>query len=128
MPSEVKIKNGALQTERLPDGRRMLLREFIIDVDGEQFNVPKETYTDFSTLPALGRLFLLWSKVDIAGVVHDWLYQNGTMKRRHADRIWRILALSGEHRANLFQAWTGWFFLRLGGSCAWDEYRRNKIS
>ncbi len=127
MSSEVKIINGALQTERLPDGRRILLRDFIINVDGEEFVVPEATYTDFSTLPAFGRMFLLWSKVDIAGVVHDWLYQSGFMKRRHADRIWRILALSGDHHANLFQAWTGWFFLRLGGSCSWDEYRQKNI-
>ena len=120
----VRILSGPLRTERLPDGRRRLLRDFEIEVDGKRFLIPAGTITDYSSVPWLFRWLVLWSKVDIAGVVHDWLYQTGDYPRREADAIWRKIANAGEHRANWAQAWTGWTGLRLGGWWRWRKYRK----
>ena len=95
-----------------------------MEVEGERITVPAGTLTDFSSIPWLGRVLVRWSKVDIAGVVHDWLYQEGTTSRARADEIWRRLAVSSEHRANAFQAWVAWLAVRVWGWGAWREHRR----
>jgi hypothetical protein len=108
----------------MEDGHRRLLRDLVIVVAGELFTVPKGTETDFSSIPWFGRLLVRWSKVDIAGVVHDWLYQTGSITRARADTIWRLVALAGEQNANAFQAWAAWLGLRLGGWIVWNRYRQ----
>jgi hypothetical protein len=108
----------------MPDGRRRLLRDLTVEVDSEQFTVPAGTLTDFSSIPWFGRMLVDWSKVDIAGVVHDWLYQRGVTSRARADEIWRLLAVSGSHRANALQARVAWLALRVGGGLAWRRHRR----
>lgn len=115
-----------LQTERQDDGRRVLLRPLTIKVDSETITVPQGTKTDFSTIPWFGRVLVRWSKVDIAGVVHDFLYHTKPFSRSKADRIWRLCAISGGHRANLFQAWVAWAALRIGGWLAWGACK-NRI-
>ncbi|MEM1108584.1 MAG: DUF1353 domain-containing protein [Planctomycetota bacterium] len=117
---------GPLQTERLRNGRRKLLRTFCVAVDGRQILVPAETDTDFSSIPSYARFLVRWSKVDLAGVVHDYLYQVGLFPRSYADRIWRLVAVSGKHRANPVQAWIAWFFLRVFGHIAWMQHRRRQ--
>lgn len=114
-----------LQTERQRDGRRRLLRDLVIEVDGICITIPEGAITDFSSIPALGRVLVRWSRVDVAGVVHDWLYHTGEMPRWQADRIWRLVAVAGEHHANSFQAFVGWWGLRLFGWHAWSAYRRH---
>jgi len=125
MKESTKRTCEPLQTERLANGRRRLLRDLIVEVQGERYTVPAGTETDFSTIPWFGRAFVHWSKVDVAGVVHDWLYQSGYISRRRADTVWRLVALAGVHHANQFQAWAGWAALRIGGWYAWDQYRRD---
>ncbi len=127
--SETKLVSGALQTERLENGHRKLLRTLTLKIDKEYISIPKNTQTDFSSIPWFGRILVRWSKVDIAGVVHDWLYAEGklaneSISRAKADEIWRQVALAGIHHANTFQAWVGWFFLRLGGGLAWNRCRK----
>ena len=126
---EIKLINGALQTERLENGHRKLLRTLIVKIDKEYIRIPKNTKTDFSSIPWFGRILVRWSKVDIAGVVHDWLYAEGKLanvplSRAKADEIWRRVALTGEHHANFFQAWICWFFLRIAGWIAWNKCRQ----
>jgi len=111
----VHLVSGPLQTERQGDGRRRLLRDLVVEVDGLQITIPAGTLTDFSSIPWYGRILVRWSKVDIAGVVHDWLYQTAFTSRARADKIWRLVAVAGDHHANAFQAWVGWLALRVGG-------------
>jgi len=124
MPTPTRLVSGPLQTERQPDGCRRLLRDLVVEVDGREFTVPEGTVTDFSSIPWFGRILVRWSKVDIAGVVHDWLYQTATTSRARADRIWRLIAVAGDHHANWFQAWVGWLALRVGGWLAWSRWRK----
>lgn len=121
----VKILKGSLQTERLSNGRRKLLREFVVEVGGKEYHIPAETFTtDYSSIPWFGRFLVRWSKVDIAGVVHDFLYQNGIETRKYSDDVWRLVALAGEHHANRVQAYLCWLALRIGAGHVWKEYRK----
>lgn len=123
------LKSLALQTERLPTGRRTLLRDLIVYTDGRDWLVPEGTETDYSSIPAIGRSLVRWSRVDIAGVVHDWLYlDGGQASRARADRIWRLVAQGGEHSANAFQAWVAWAALRGFGGLAWAQHRGTKAA
>ena len=123
MKEHTRIVGKMMQTERMADGRRRLLRDLLVEIEGEPVTIPADTRTDFSSIPWFGRMLVRWSKVDIAGVVHDWYYQTGTTTRSRADAVWRIVAMAGTHRANAFQAWVGWFALRVGGGIAWHRYR-----
>lgn len=124
MTNSTRLVSGPLQTERMENGRRRLLRELVVQVADDRITVPSGTETDFSSIPWFGRILVRWSRVDVAGVVHDWLYQTGTTTRSHADDIWRLVAIAGGHRANAFQAWTAWLGLRVGGWYAWDKHRQ----
>ena len=113
------VVGGALQTERRPDGKRKLLRELQVRIGGQRITVPCEFVTDFSSIPTLLHWVVRWSRVDVAGVVHDFLYARGTLNRSEADGVWFKVARSGEHRANLLQAAACWAALRLFGWCVW---------
>ncbi|MYB04893.1 MAG: DUF1353 domain-containing protein [Gemmatimonadetes bacterium] len=130
-PTRVQPHPGALRVERLPDGRRQLVRDLRVDVsrdvDGSDIvDIPRDFVTDYSSLPWGTRWLVHWSRVDVAGVVHDYLYRCGgkvrdTYPKGQSDRIWRWIALSGDRRAWRYQAWLGWFALRLFG---WWAFRR----
>ncbi|MCH9656800.1 MAG: DUF1353 domain-containing protein [Planctomycetes bacterium] len=122
----VYLVSDLLQTERQPDGCRKLLRELKVNVHDKTITIPESFITDFSSIPWFGRFLVRWSKVDIAGVVHDRLYATAEYTRCEADTIWRQTALAGECHANIFQAWIGWFFLRIGGWFAWKSKRNKK--
>ena len=119
-----KIISDLLRTERQNDGTRVLLRDLKMSVESDVISIPEGTVTDFSTIPWYGRILVRWSRVDIAGVVHDFLYHEQIYSRAKADRIWRLCAISGEHSANWIQGWIGWLALRVGGWVAWNACRR----
>lgn len=126
MAALAELKSDPLQTERLKDGRRRLLRELVVEIEATPIHVPENTVTDFSSIPWFGRILVRWSRVDIAGVVHDRLYQTGQCSRRDADRVWRLAATAGERHANALQAWVGWLALRVGGWIAWNRHRQRE--
>lgn len=126
--TKVQILPGSLQTERLPNGNRILIRNLVVKLkDGTAISVPSNFETDFSSIPKFARIIVRWSRVDIAGVIHDFLYwcpQCG-ISRKRADAIWCEVAGAGEHCANKFQQYLGWIGLRLGG---WIAYRKARIA
>ncbi len=131
LPGEDSFRRGRgpLRTERAKDGRRVLLRELVLDVHGLIITVPAGFVTDYSSVPGVLAGVVHWSRIDLAGVAHDWLYVTGQLDgrpvtRAFADAMWREIALSGDHHANVFQAWGGWLVLRIGGWYVWGGYRR----
>lgn len=120
------IVGTPLRTERLPDGKRKVLEDLIVCVRGEHFIVKAGAVTDYSSFPWWASWVVHWSKVDIAGVVHDQLYVTALRSKWEADRLWFRIAISGKHRANRFQASLGWLGLMLGGWYVWNRYRRNE--
>ena len=126
------VRGAPLRTERLSNGRRRLLCDLAVEVPvsasgspAETITVPSGFDTDFSSLPTFLQWLVHWSKVDVAGVVHDWLYAEGA-DRKWADHVWRTVALSGEHRANRLQAGICWLGLRVFGAIAWNRHARRR--
>ena len=134
----------ALQTKRLPNGKRKLLCDLEVRVKNtdiglatgkDKFVIRKNFVTDFSSIPTLLQWTVRWSTVDIAGVVHDWLYhkegykeiQNIRFPRWEADRMWRDIALSGSNRVAFGQASVCWLVLVLGGRRRWNQLRRKSV-
>jgi len=125
---------GALQTERLPDGRRRLIRDLNLVIDGRNLTVPKDFVTDYSSWPRAlpGPKF---SRVDVAGVAHDALFRwqgwtpsgEPPISYVEANRVWFKVARHGTHhdaKANLFWAWTGRIGLFAASWPVWLKYKR----
>ena len=126
--TKVQDPPGRLRTERLPNGNRVLIRDLVVMLDdGTEIIVPDGFETNFSSIPRFARSFIDWPRVDIAGVVHDFLYwcPQKDVSRKRADAIWREMAGAGEHHANWFQRSLGWFGLRIGG---WWAHRKARIA
>ncbi len=146
-----KLISLPLLAERQTDGRRMVGRRIAVETRGEVYTVNEGFITDYSSIPYVGLVVGLiiyamffthipelyrplifaslllapaYSKVDVAGVIHDFLYASGVVSKWEADLIWLDLAKSGEHKANLLQAYSCWFFgLVIGGWPAWYKHR-----
>jgi len=118
--SKVKVLTQ-LDDVRLSNGHRQLNKDFVIQVDQKTYVIPKGFITDYSSIPQAFGWIVSWNKVDIAGVVHDYLYSTKKVTRSEADRVWRIIAQSGQNRANIAQAWSCWVGLRVGGWYYWNS-------
>lgn len=136
LPARKICKSDSLRVKRLSDGKRQILSGFhvkIIDKCCVEEEVPigANFKTDYSSLPFGLRWTMDWSRVDVAGVVHDWLYATNkahNMKRLQTDRIWRDIARSGDHRAYRWQAAAGWLALRIFGWITWNKYKKTPPS
>ncbi|NNE20939.1 MAG: DUF1353 domain-containing protein [Myxococcales bacterium] len=133
MPTDPS-QDTRLRTERLANGNRELLADLTRQSCGVNIVVPKGFETDFSSIPFWARFVVRWSRVDVAGVVHDWCYHTGIRdefgkpSRSLSDDIWRHIAERGDSQANPLQAWVCWAGLRLGGWMAWNKHRRRDRS
>ena len=124
VPTKVQPEPGRLQTERLPSGRRKLIRGLVVKLDdGSKITVPDGFETDFSSIPWFARWVVDWAKVDVAGVVHDFLYWCPTQakqalatdSRKRFDDVWEELAGAGQYCANRLQCRLGRFGLWMFG-------------
>lgn len=136
-----------LRVDRLETGQRQLVRDLVIDLgvdlelgDDEYpgfsvsptgttvVTVPRCFVTDFSSIPSAFRSLFRFDSVDLAGCCHDLAYRVG-VPRKVADRIWRIVATSGNRRVGRFRGGLGWIGLRIGGGFAYnptgDPFRRH---
>ena len=127
-------KHTKLRLERCSDGKRQLLQDFRVTVmvgkdEQREITVPAGFKTDFSSIPSALQWTMHWTKVDVAGVVHDWLYANAqtlNMTKLQTDRIWWDIARSGEIRAHPVQAAAGWLALITVGCLVWLRYKKNQ--
>jgi len=117
----VEVISGLPELAILPNGMRKLLKEFRILVDGVLIVVPKDFETDLSSYPGITRAIVRFDRVDIAGILHDWLYKTGIKTRAWGDSVWRKIAMVGKHGANKVQGWVSWAGLRAFG---WLPYRK----
>jgi hypothetical protein len=127
-----------LRVDRLDTGDRRLVRDLVIDLGvdvglGTEYRcftmsasgattivtVPEGFETDFSSIPALARPLYRFDSVDLAGCCHDLAYRIG-IPRDTADRVWRIVATSGDRHVGKTRGWMGWASLRLFASFAYN--------
>jgi len=132
-PDVMILPPGPLQVERMPDGKRRLLRPLNLKILDDDCCIPVGFVTDYSSWPRLlpGPRF---QKVDVAGVVHDWCFQHATLGWGgreigyvEANRIWYIVARAGSDpgsRASWFWGWAGRIGLFVGSWPVWLKYRR----
>lgn len=106
-------------------GLRILQRDFKIIVNNEMIVVPRGFDTDYSSYPWLTRSIVRFDRVDVAGVVHDYLYRTQIKSRSEADKIWRMIACHGQKSANGLQGWVSWIGLRIGGWVPWKKHKKN---
>ncbi len=122
------VISGPLQVKRIAAGKRILLLDLVVEITGRygthKITVPRDFETDYSSIPTCLHFVVRWSKVDIAGVVHDRLYSTGEISRRKADWAWFLVAISGDHCANWFQALLCWLALRGFGVKAWNDHAK----
>ncbi len=137
MPKAQRISDP-LRVDRLDSGNRRLVRDLVIDLcvdlglGGGQYpgftmsddgsttivTVPAGFETDFSSIPSLARPIFRFDSVDLAGCCHDLAYRVG-VPRDVADKIWLIVATSGERRVGRIRGRLGWLALRLFGKFAY---------
>ncbi|MGK0300757.1 MAG: hypothetical protein ACI89X_001631 [Planctomycetota bacterium] len=77
MGNDAKVLSPPLRTDRIRSGRRRLVRDFVVEIEDCKFTILELTTSDFSSIPNFARWLVRWSKVDLAGVVHDALYHDG---------------------------------------------------
>ena len=130
-----------LRTQRLKTGDRELLEPLEVCICGYRIVVNEGFQTDFSSIPTPFSWIVRWSRVDIAGAVHDMLYRGrcgaifdtcdsanqtnllNTLTIAEADRIWRAIARAGPHRAGLWQAWLLGLGIFAFSWPTWNRYR-----
>ena len=134
------VTGKPLHTKRLPSGERELLQPLNVRTCKYVITVRAGFQTDFSSIPTGLSWLVRWSRVDIAGVVHDMLFcPNGyglvldkknpaknlvcTLSIKDADKIWLEIARRGKHRAWLLGAWLCYIGLYSFGWCTWNGYR-----
>jgi len=133
MTATVKmLPPGPIQTERLPDGRRRLIRPLRLSIGGELVLIPEGFVTDFSSWPR-------WlpgpamHRMDVAGIVHDYLFQYGRLGlggRKigyvESNQAWFAVARGGQEVASAgwFWGWCGRLGLFVGSWPIWLKYRR----
>ena len=130
MVSKVR-KHFELKTARLPGGDRKLLGPLRVhrlasrlpelqvwsgSVCSGAVDVYSGFVTDFSSIPTPLHWVVGWSQVDVAGVVHDFLYRDTSCPRAIADDVWWELARSGLSSVGQCRAWLCWMILR---GCGW---------
>lgn len=107
--------------------RRELQRDVLVSVRGQTICAPCGFRTDYSSLPIGTRNIVDWRKVDVAGVIHDWIFETGCIDSLwEANLIWKDIAQSGEHKANWLQAQIAWTGLLAGSWVSWNAYRSGK--
>lgn len=88
-----------------------------------QIVVPATFVTDLGSVPRpLWGVVSPIGRADCAFVVHDWLYQKGTVDRGQADGVLReAMEVCGVRKSLRVTIWLG---VRAGGTFPWNRYRK----
>jgi len=106
----------------LPMGRaRRLINDVTVLINGQPHVIPAGFVTDGASVPrGLWNLFPPFGRYNKAALLHDWLYQFGTMTRAQAD--WVFLEAMKELGVGLLTRWAMYSGVRAGGWVAWEGY------
>jgi hypothetical protein len=88
--------------------------------------VPAKFVTDLASVPRL-----LWvvippmGRYDAAAIIHDWLYQRGTVTRAEADNVFNeAMEVCRVRKSLRLTIWSG---VRTGGWVPWGRYRKAAV-
>lgn len=121
---EVKSQMNPLYLTPHEDGKYwILLKEFKYELyyigSGEIIEVPKDTVTDFASIPScFWNIFPPWEKYGKAAIVHDYLYLSGIYSRKDSDLIMKeIMINSNVNSLTIFFIYSiirmlGWIFYK----------------
>ena len=111
----------------LPAGRaRELVNDVPVLINGQPHVIPAGFITDGASVPrGLWNLFPPFGKYNKASLLHDYLYQFGTMTRAQAD--WCFLEAMKELGVGFLTRWAMYFGVRAGGWVAWDWYAAQRM-
>ena len=111
----------------LPIGRaRKLLNDVPVLINGQPHVIPAGFVTDGASAPrGLWNLFPPFGRYNKASLLHDYLYQLGTMTRAQAD--WCFLEAMKELGVGFLTRWAMYFGVRAGGWVAWDWYAAQRM-
>lgn len=143
-----EVLSGPLQTQRQRNGRRKVLRPFVVRSRGHVIVVPDEFETDFSSYPVAVLIFALaillqflgadplwmlllllipsFSRTDAGGTVHDWLFLTQQLSWWESNLVWWDISRSGFHRAGWAQGVAGFSGLTAGSGIPWLKYKRRR--
>ena len=89
------MEKTKLILEPIPNGKAILLKEYVYDINGYLIRVPKSFITDGASVPkSLQWLYNPYGKYINAAVIHDYLYScynNTGINRTLADKIFRYI-------------------------------------
>ena len=110
----------------LPAGRaRELVNDVPVLINGQPHVIPAGFITDGASVPrGLWNLFPPFGKYNKASLLHDYLYQFGTMTRAQAD--WCFLEAMKVLGVGFLTRWAMYLSVRAGGWCAWNGYARQR--
>jgi hypothetical protein len=108
------------------DGYRWLVvHEFYLRIDGEEYVVPAGYVTDGVSDPWLFRRVVPKLGPHLpAAVVHDYLYDQATTTKAKAD--WVFLQILKELGIPLWQRWPMWLAVRLFGRGKWKLFTKRR--
>ena len=89
------MEKTKLILEPISNGKAILLKEYVYDINGYLIRVPKSFITDGASVPkSLQWLYNPYGKYINAAVIHDYLYScynNTGINRTLADKIFRYI-------------------------------------
>lgn len=101
------------------------LKDFVVSNGMAQWTVDAGFTTDFASVPRVLRRIAGPLDGLEAAVFHDWLYAEGMLPRKTADRMYYgLLRAKQIHPLPRWRAWAMYRGVRVGGWAAWRVHRK----
>lgn len=117
---------------RMTGGRRRLLAPLRFEYRGKEYEIPEGFTTDYSSWPKWLPWGPRWDRIDLAGIIHDWLWKHAHWPEDEArvgywkgNKVWYDVARAGDGETSAGPFWSvvGYAGLTLGGWWSWARYR-----
>ena len=122
------MEKTKLILEPISNGKAILLEEYVYDINGYSYQVPKSFITDGASVPhSLQWLYNPYGKYIKAAVIHDYLYScynNTGINRTIADKIFNFIMKETGVSANIRRKF--YAAVRCFGETSWKVKLQNE--